>query len=75
MTDQHRMDYVSYAGNAKIRTPNIDRIAEIVGFTCCQTVNPVCMPARSEINWCRLKRDFIIDNTPLAQTCWAPLMK
>ncbi len=49
MTDQHRMDYVSFAGSKKISTPNIDRIAESVGFTCCQTVNPICTPARTAL--------------------------
>ena len=49
MTDQHRPDYVSFNGSKKISTPNIDRIAESVGFTCCQTVNPICTPARTAL--------------------------
>lgn len=49
MTDQHRLDYVSFSGSSKIQTPNIDRIAESVGFTCCQSVNPVCTPARTAL--------------------------
>jgi arylsulfatase A-like enzyme len=49
MTDQHRIDYVSYAGSKKVDTPNIDRIAESVGFTNCQSVNPVCTPARTAL--------------------------
>jgi arylsulfatase len=46
MTDQHRYDHVGYTGRGVIDTPNIDRIAGSVGFTNCQTVNPICMPAR-----------------------------
>ncbi|MDF2653100.1 MAG: hypothetical protein K0Q73_8905 [Paenibacillus sp.] len=49
MTDQHRIDYVGYAGSKKVDTPNMDRIAESVGFTNCQTVNPVCTPARTAL--------------------------
>lgn len=46
MTDQHRLDHVSYHGLGRMATPNIDRIAESVGFTNCVSVNPVCTPAR-----------------------------
>lgn len=49
MTDQHRADYVGFHDSGKLRTPNIDRIAEGVGFTNCVSVNPVCMPARSAL--------------------------
>jgi len=49
MTDQHRPDYVGYAPDAKIRTPNIDRLAGSVGFTRCVTVNPICTPARTAL--------------------------
>lgn len=47
MTDQHRADYVGWADNNKMATPNLDRIAEGSAFTRCLTVNPICMPARS----------------------------
>jgi arylsulfatase A-like enzyme len=46
MTDQQRLDHVSYHGFGRMATPNIDRIAESVGFTNCVSVNPVCTPAR-----------------------------
>ncbi len=49
MTDQHRADYVGYSGSGKVQTPNIDRIAEGMRFTCCQTVNPICTPARTAL--------------------------
>ncbi len=49
MTDQHRLDHVSYHGQGKMETPAIDRIAESVGFTACQSVNPVCTPARTAL--------------------------
>ena len=49
MTDQQRLDFTGYSGNNKIVTPNMDVIAESVGFTCCQTVNPVCTPARAAL--------------------------
>jgi choline-sulfatase len=46
MTDQHRLDHVGYHGKGRMATPNIDRVAESVGFTGCVSVNPVCTPAR-----------------------------
>ncbi len=49
MTDQLRSDYVGFSGEGKMETPNIDRIAEGVVFTCCQTVNPICQPARTAL--------------------------
>ncbi|GBF77282.1 hypothetical protein PA598K_05821 [Paenibacillus sp. 598K] len=49
MTDQHRLDHVSYHGGGRLATPNIDRIADSVGFTRCVSVNPVCSPARSAL--------------------------
>jgi arylsulfatase A-like enzyme len=50
MTDQHRNDFVGYMPNSKMTTPNIDRIArEGTGFTACQSVNPICTPARSAL--------------------------
>ncbi|MFC5451594.1 sulfatase family protein [Paenibacillus aestuarii] len=49
MTDQHRLDHVSYHGYGRMSTPNIDRIAESVGFTNCVSVNPVCTPARAAL--------------------------
>lgn len=48
-TDQQRYDCVGYAREAKVPTPNIDRIAEGCAFTRCQTVNPICQPARTAL--------------------------
>jgi arylsulfatase len=49
MTDQHRLDHVSYHGKSAMETPHIDRIAQSAGFTKCQTVNPICTPARTAL--------------------------
>jgi choline-sulfatase len=49
MTDQQRLDYVGFSKQGNIETPNIDRLAESVGFTNCQTVNPICTPARTAL--------------------------
>ncbi|TBL80554.1 sulfatase [Paenibacillus thalictri] len=49
MTDQQRLDHVSYHGIGRIETPNIHKIAESVGFTNCVSVNPVCTPARTAL--------------------------
>ncbi len=46
MADQLRLDHVSYHGQGRMPTPNIDRLAGSVGFSACQTVNPICSPAR-----------------------------
>ncbi|MGB0371163.1 MAG: sulfatase-like hydrolase/transferase [Opitutales bacterium] len=48
MTDQHRFDALSIAGNETVKTPNLDRIAkEGVFFENAYTANPVCVPARA----------------------------
>lgn len=45
--DQHRHDFVGYAGADFVRTPNVDRLAERgTAFTHCCTNAPVCGPAR-----------------------------
>jgi arylsulfatase len=49
MTDQHRLDYTGYGGSNDLETPHIDRIAGSVGFTNCQTVDPICTPARTAL--------------------------
>ena len=53
MTDQHRWDYVGYAGHPLMEslTPNLDRLArEGAVFSRCYSPNPLCMPARSAIH-------------------------
>ena len=48
--DQQRGDTVGFAGNAVVRTPNLDRLAgEAVTFSRCVTNSPVCMPARMSL--------------------------
>ncbi len=50
MTDQQRWDALGYAGNAEIKTPNMDRLAkEGVYFQNAYSACPVCVPARSSI--------------------------
>jgi len=49
MTDQQRLDYCGFSGSGKLATPNIDRLAESVGLVNCQTVNPICTPARAAL--------------------------
>jgi choline-sulfatase len=56
MTDQQRYDHVGWAASPKIRTPNMDRIAQGAAFTRCQSVNPICQPARTALltgKYCR----------------------
>ncbi|MCL2337216.1 MAG: sulfatase-like hydrolase/transferase [Firmicutes bacterium] len=49
MTDQFRPDYVGYGKNSGISTPGINRVAEGISFSRCQTPNPICLPARSAL--------------------------
>jgi arylsulfatase A-like enzyme len=46
MTDRQRWDHVGYHPESKLATPNLDRIAESVGFNNCISVNPLYTPAR-----------------------------
>jgi len=57
-------DCVGYAREAKVPTPNIDRIAEGCAFTRCQTVNPICQPARTALLTGRKIREAIRDRAP-----------
>ncbi|MFX0076930.1 MAG: sulfatase, partial [Candidatus Hermodarchaeota archaeon] len=50
MTDQHRADHMSCSGNAVVKTPNLDRLAnEGIRFTDAFCANPMCMPNRASI--------------------------
>ena len=50
LTDQHRADHMSCAGNPIVKTPNLDRLAhEGVRFTNAYCANPMCMPNRASI--------------------------
>ncbi|MGJ3242631.1 MAG: sulfatase family protein [Opitutales bacterium] len=46
MTDQQRWDHIGFHPESVLATPNLDRLAESVGFTDCQTPSPLCTPAR-----------------------------
>jgi choline-sulfatase len=49
MTDQHRVDHVGFLPGARLETPNLNRIADSVGFYNCVSVNPICTPARTAL--------------------------
>jgi len=50
ITDQHRSDHMSCAGNTILKTPNLDKLAsEGVRFTSAFVANPICMPNRASI--------------------------
>ncbi|MBY8984785.1 MAG: sulfatase-like hydrolase/transferase [Candidatus Lokiarchaeota archaeon] len=50
ITDQHRSDHMSCAGNTTLKTPNLDKLAsEGVRFTSAYVANPICMPNRASI--------------------------
>ena len=47
MSDQHRADVAGFAGDAVVRTPTLDRLAETgVVFRNAYTPSPICVPAR-----------------------------
>lgn len=58
MTDQQRGDYVGYLDGGAAVTPTIDRIAGHAYFTCCNTTNPICSPARSSLITGRYSRQI-----------------
>jgi arylsulfatase A-like enzyme len=50
ITDQHRADHMSCAGNSILKTPNLDKLAsDGVRFTSAYVANPICMPNRASI--------------------------
>ena len=50
ITDQHRADHMSCAGNPTLKTPNLDRLAsDGIRFTSAYAANPICMPNRATI--------------------------
>jgi arylsulfatase A-like enzyme len=50
ISDQHRADHLSCAGNPDVKTPNLDRFAsQGVRFTSAFCANPMCMPSRATI--------------------------
>jgi choline-sulfatase len=47
MSDEHRADVAGFAGNAVVRTPTLDWLAETgVVFENCYTPSPICIPMR-----------------------------
>ncbi|NJL30241.1 MAG: sulfatase-like hydrolase/transferase [Phycisphaerales bacterium] len=65
MTDQHRHDFVGYAGSTFVSTPNIDRIAtEGTAFSQSYTNAPICAPARCALaTGCQPHRIGVLDNS------------
>jgi arylsulfatase len=52
LTDQQRWDTIAAAGNAQIKTPNLDRLArEGTRFDSAYTPAPVCVPARCALHY------------------------
>lgn len=50
ITDAMRADHMSCAGNPKLKTPNLDRLAkEGIRFTNHFCTNPICMPNRATL--------------------------
>jgi arylsulfatase len=49
MTDQHRADHVGWHPQARIKLPNLDRLAEGHTFLNCVSANPICTPARTAL--------------------------
>jgi len=50
MTDQHRADHMSCAGNSVLKTPNLDKLADQgVHFTSAYCANPICSPNRASL--------------------------
>ena len=63
-TDQQRWDALGCAGNAVVRTPNIDRLAaEGTRFTQAVTPCPICIPARVSMMTGRMSGAYgVIEN-------------
>jgi choline-sulfatase len=54
MSDQHRADAMGNAGNAIVRTPNLDRLAtDGVRFSNAYCTSPLCAPSRMSFMTCR----------------------
>ena len=52
ITDQQRFDTIAAAGNAHIKTPNLDRLAaEGTRFSSAYSPSPVCVPSRCAMHY------------------------
>ncbi len=50
MSDQHRADVTGYSGNAVVRTPTLDKLAETgIIFQNAYCPSPICVPARQSL--------------------------
>lgn len=50
MTDEHRFDVAGFAGDAVVRTPTLDALAERgIVFDNAYTPSPICIPARQSL--------------------------
>ncbi|MEX2607288.1 MAG: sulfatase-like hydrolase/transferase [Kiritimatiellia bacterium] len=58
MTDQQRWDHAGFMPGSVLNTPNLHRIAEGTVFTHCQSVNPLCQPARTALLTGRYSRQI-----------------
>ena len=55
VTDQQRFDFLSNSGHPKLKTPNIDKLAENgVAFDRFYVANPTCMPNRASLMTCQM---------------------
>ncbi len=68
-TDQQRYDTIAALGNARIRTPALDRLTqEGVSFDRCYTPSPVCVPGRcSMVTGLPPHATGCYDNAPMPQ--------
>ena len=58
MTDQQRADYVGRGLGGKAVMPALDGLAARGHFTCCQSTNPICTPARTSLITGRYSRQI-----------------
>lgn len=65
ITDQHMADALSCAGNAHVKTPNLDKLAARgVRFTRNYVANPLCVPSRASLFSSRMPHELgIYGNT------------
>lgn len=74
ITDQQRWDAMSCAGNAVLKTPNLDKLArDGARFTSFYSACPVCVPARTAIlTGHSLEPNRVLSNTDIDRADAAP---